>query len=195
MRSAILWGTSYVVRSKSVTSEVPSQQGSSLGSGTAFFLPSRSWFCLDPQVGLLEGPPWSQLAAKDTVKPVWFQAWICMLHVMKFKYSTPTEVLSCLCPVSCLLHQPQSGCCPTFAVTTELSEPALTNQVAFIQGHLGLFTHLFPQSSIANRRPLGCSVSEAFEPSAHLHSPGLLFHRMFSSSRFDILQNELHAAV
>lgn len=70
-----------------------------------------------------------------------------MLHVMEFKCSTPILVLSCLFTVSCLLHQPQSGCCPTFAVTPELSEPALTNQVVFIQGHLGLFTHLFPQSS------------------------------------------------
>lgn len=32
-------------------------------------------------------------------------------------------------------------------VTPALSEPALTHQVTCIQGHLGMFTHLFPQSS------------------------------------------------
>lgn len=93
-------------------------------------------------------------------------------------------------PAQFLLVAPASSrYCPTFLLLPP--EPLLTRRVTFIQGHLLLFAHLLPQSF---KRLHGKQTAARHKLLNLLHicvSPG----RIFPSSGFDILQDELHAAV
>ncbi len=69
-------------------------------------------------------------------------------------------------PSFCSLHQPRAAV-------------ALLNPSQHVRWHLFrgicfcllMCCHNPPRGFMANRRPLGCSVSQAFEPSAHLRFP------------------------